>query len=103
MILERFGALVFVGDDTVRAIYLAFNMLLREDLAFGGLQSGLSDQDRASCKCDNQFRDECSAFGIKSSEELKRGERSGHAGSPYYCERKSSDEKVLSRPQLRLV
>ena len=89
MVLERFTALVFVGDDISRAIYLAFNILLREDLAFGGLQNHLTDSERASCRCDNQFLDECEEVGIKSSdEELRRIERSRYVGSSYYCERR---------------
>lgn len=87
--MERFSALVFVGDDISRAIYIAFNMLLREDLAFGGLQNDWNDADREDCKCDNQFMDKCSGIGVKSSsEEIKSVERQGHAASSYYCERR---------------
>ena len=82
---------MFIGDDIARSVYLGFNSLLREDLAHGGLQSWnlMSDQDRESCKCDNQFLDECAPFGIKSSEELKKNGGVGQGGSPYYCERQS--------------
>jgi hypothetical protein len=92
MVLERFNAVVFVGDDIARSLYLAFNILLREDLALGGLESWnfMSDQDRESCTCDKQFLDECNAYAVKSSEEVKRNDRYGQGGSAYYCERKSS-------------
>jgi hypothetical protein len=90
MVLERFSAIVFIGDDIARSIYLAFNTLLREDLALGGMQDwSMSEQDRESCKCDNQFLDDCLAYGIKSSEEMKGNEEGGRRRSNYYCERKS--------------
>ena len=91
LILERFNSLAFIGDDIARSIYLAFNMLLREDLAYGGLKGSdvLNDQDRKTCKCDNQFLDECEVFGITSSDSLKKAEDPGQGGSSYYCDRKS--------------
>ena len=90
MVLERFSAVIFVGDDIARSIYLAFNILLREDLAFGGLQEwSMSEQDRESCKCDNQFLDDCLAYGIKSREDIKGDGWHERIGSPYCCDRKS--------------
>lgn len=89
MVLERFNAIVFVGDDIARSIYLAFNILLREDFALGGVQGwSMNEQDRASCRCDNQFLGDCLAYGIKSSEEVKENEWVAEAESLYYCERK---------------
>jgi hypothetical protein len=89
MVLERFNAIVFVGDDITRSIYLAFNILLREDLEFGGLQGwNMNERDRASCRCDDQFLDECLVYGIKSNEEVKKSVQGDHVGSPYFCERK---------------
>lgn len=98
MVLERFNAIVFVGDDISRILYLAFNMLLREDLALGGLQDwSMSEQDRESCKCDNQFLDDCLAYGVKSSEDIKKDGESDRKVSPYFCSRKSLDFKLSSR------
>ena len=90
MILERFNAVGFVGDGIARSIYLAFNILLREDLALGGLEGrSMSQQDRDSCKCDNQFLDDCLAYGIKSREDMKEDHQGERVENPYYCDRKS--------------
>ena len=103
MVVERFNGIIFLGDDVARANYLAFNMILREDLAYGGLKGSddLSDQDRESCKCDNQFLDECAAFGVTSSRSLKQLDGSGQAGNTYYCDRKR-DKGPQSKTQLRV-
>lgn len=87
MVLERFNAIVFLGDDIARTIYLGLNILLREDLAFGGIQGwSMNEQDRAACRCDDQFTEDCVAYGIGSSEEVKRN---AEKASSYYCERES--------------
>ena len=85
MILERFNTIVFIGDSTAQTIYAALNILLREDLALGGLQQWMmNDQDRAACKCDNQFLSgDCLGYAVKSSEEVKKNRKE----SPYFCER----------------
>jgi hypothetical protein len=89
MILERFNALVFLGDEIARSIYTAFNILLREDLAVGGLQDWMmGEQDQKNCKCDNQFlNNECLAYAVKSRDEVKNagGDRKW---SSYLCQRK---------------
>jgi hypothetical protein len=87
MVLERFNAIVFVGDDISRSIYLALNILLREDLTFGGLHLNMDDEAWMSCKCDNQFIDDCDIRGIQSSEEVKNFVEEERIGSPYYCSR----------------
>ncbi len=90
MILERFNMIVFVGDELVHSVYTAFNILLREDLALGGLQQWImSDQDRMICKCDNQFlNQDCTGYAIKNRDEVKR-DTGDQKGSPYFCTRKS--------------
>jgi hypothetical protein len=91
MILERFNAIAFVGDELVQSIYAAFNVLLREDLALGGLQQWIiTDQDRLNCKCDNQFLiPECTGYAIKNRDEVRKNEGGGdRKGSPYFCTRK---------------
>lgn len=88
MILERFNAIVFVGDDIAQSIYAAFNILLREDLALGSLQQWLmTDEERTKCKCDNQFiNSECSRYAIKNRDDLKKNEVGERRGNPYFCE-----------------
>lgn len=90
MILERFDAVVFIGDDTLKTVYSAFNMLLRENIAMGGLkQWELTEKDRAICRCDNQLvKPECSSYAITESQAVAdNDDKSGHR-SPYYCDRK---------------
>ncbi|KAE9375379.1 hypothetical protein N431DRAFT_436863 [Stipitochalara longipes BDJ] len=88
MILERFNAISFIGDELVQSVYAAFNILLREDLSLGGLQQWImSDQDRKNCKCDGQFLNlECTGYGMKNRDALKKNSRD-QKGSPYFCSR----------------
>ncbi|PMD66107.1 uncharacterized protein K444DRAFT_640065 [Hyaloscypha bicolor E] len=88
MILERFNAISFIGDDVVQSVYAAFNVLLREDLALGGVQQWImSDQDRMSCKCGEQFLNpECTRYAVKNQDEVKKNEGSGKGGL-YFCAR----------------
>ena len=92
MILERFDAVVFVGDDSLKPIYAAFNMLLREDMATGSLkQWELNDGQRDACKCDNQLtKPECSSHMIMDSETAREKEDGIGHGSPFHCDRKST-------------
>ena len=94
MILDRFDGVVFVGDDMVAAVYAAFNMLLREDLALGGLRSWEMVQElRRKCRCDEQvINGECAGKLIEGSEELKGDE----VGTPYICNRKLHLPKSFS-------
>ncbi|KAK0102470.1 hypothetical protein ONS95_006089 [Cadophora gregata] len=87
MIVGRFNAITFVGDDLAQSIYAAFNILLREDLALGGLQQWImSDEDKTKCRCHNQFLDiKCQRFAINTSEDAKKNEGGDRKGSPYYC------------------
>ena len=89
MILERFDAIVFIGDDLLKHVYAAFNMLLRENIAMGGLkQWELNESERTACRCDSQItRPECSKHVVTESQIVKdNDEGSGHR-SPYYCDR----------------
>ncbi|MCJ1433133.1 hypothetical protein MMC27_002492 [Xylographa pallens] len=89
MILDRFDAVVFVGDSMLQNVYSAFNMLLRENVALGGLkQWNLKDGEHSSCHCDNQImRPECSGQSITSSAEVRENDGGSGHRSPYYCER----------------
>ena len=89
MILERFDAVVFIGDDMVRHIYAAFNMLLRQNLATGGLkQWDMKESERDMCRCDSQLiKPECAKYIVTESEDVRKNDfGSGHP-SPYYCSR----------------
>lgn len=89
MILERFNALVFVGDDIAQSVYTAFNILLREDLALGGLQNWImNEEDKERCKCDSQLTDAgCDRFRVRRMEEVVKNQGGGRKGSGYACER----------------
>ena len=89
MILERFDAVVFVGDNMLQHVYAAFNMLLRENMAMGSLkQWEMSEGERDSCRCENQVtRAECSKYAVLDSEDVSKNDPgSGHT-SPYHCSR----------------
>ena len=89
MILERFDVVVFIGDDMLKTVYSAFNMLLRENTAMGGLrQWEMTETEREQCRCDNQVvKPECFGHLVMDSEEVRgHDEGSGHS-SPYFCDR----------------
>lgn len=96
MILSRFNAITFVGDDVAESIYAAFNILLREDLALGGLQQWtMSDEYKAKCRCHNQFLDiECQRFAIKSNENMHKNEAGDGKEIPYYCDREFAQVQI---------
>ncbi|PBP20119.1 hypothetical protein BUE80_DR008768 [Diplocarpon rosae] len=77
MILERFNAVVFVGDDVAQSVYAAFNILLREDLILGGVHDWMmGDEDQAKCKCDGQLLNiDCLKFAVMSVEEVQNAGR----------------------------
>jgi len=99
MILERFNAISFIGDEVAQSVYAAFNVLLREDLALGGVQQWImSGQDRMSCKCGEQFLNpECTRYALKNQDEVKKNDGNDKGGL-YYCARKS----LFLNSQLRL-
>ena len=87
MILERFDAIVFIGDTSLKYIYAAFNMLLRENIATGGLkQWDFTEGERAACRCNNQLmKPECSMHINTDSQAVNsHGHRTGH-DSGFYC------------------
>lgn len=89
MILERFDAIVFIGDNMLQHIYAAFNMLLRENMAMGSLkQWEMSEDQRVNCRCDNQItRPECSKYVVIDSEEVRKNDPGSGHPSPYRCNR----------------
>ena len=91
MILDRFDAVIFIGDDLVRNIYAAFNALLRENVALGGLRQWDMDQtERNACRCENQFiRSECTKFTVMANQDVRENDAKGGHPSPYLCDRKA--------------
>ncbi|KAF6221428.1 hypothetical protein HO133_002284 [Letharia lupina] len=89
MILERFDAIVFIGDDSLKHIYAAFNMLLRENMAMGSLkQWELNESQRDACRCDNQFtKSECWSHMIMESQSVKEKEDGVGHRNPFFCDR----------------
>ena len=89
MILERFDAIAFIGDDTLKHVYAAFNMLLRENIAMGGLkQWELTEKERSACRCDDQLANpECSKHAIMGSSAFVQNDAKSNHRSPYYCDR----------------
>lgn len=89
MILERFDAVVFIGDNMLQSIYAAFNMLLRENMAMGSLkQWDMSEGERDNCRCDNQVtRAECSKYAVQDSEDVRKNDPGKGHTSPYHCDR----------------
>jgi hypothetical protein len=87
MILERFDAVVFVGDDSLQSIYNGFNILLRQDLSAGALKAWEMDSDMLrSCRCDSQFTaPACAAYLVSSSDDVNSNTPS--VGSAYACSR----------------
>jgi len=85
-ILERFDALIFVGDDVLHPIYSVINILLRQDLALGALDASTMDQTlKESCRCANQFiKQDCRQHFVQDAERTMQSEQ---AGRPYFCNR----------------
>jgi hypothetical protein len=100
MILERFDAIIFLGDNMVRSIYSAFNILLRENAALGALkQWEMSDAERSACRCDNQFaKGECAMFAATRNEEVAKNDGGGKHSSPYFCDRELMSRSLGKAP-----
>ena len=92
MILERFDAVVFIGDDSLKQIYAAFNMLLRENIAMGSLkQWELNEGQRDACRCDNQLsKSECSSHMVMESQGVREKDDADSHRSPFSCDRRST-------------
>lgn len=86
-ILERFGHIVFAGDESLSHIYAAFNMLLSEDVAHGSLkQWEMTSGQLVPCSCDNQYLNrDCVGYLIGSSEDVYEEGSKGRNRYPYKC------------------
>lgn len=102
MVLDRFNALVFVGDDMARRIYGAFNVLLREDLELGVIRMSAKGQPQLEpqhgCRCEMIFGvnklghgsvSSCLALEVIRSNHLWPG---GDGEGKYYCNSESFTE-----------
>ncbi|KAL2004265.1 hypothetical protein VTN02DRAFT_3990 [Thermoascus thermophilus] len=86
-ILGRFNGIIFIGDASLGNIYAAFNILLRENLAFGSLkQWEMSKEQIETCRCENQYtNNRCSVFRVSSSDDVHAHDEKSATRSPYAC------------------
>ncbi|KNG80872.1 hypothetical protein ANOM_010377 [Aspergillus nomiae NRRL 13137] len=86
-ILQKFGALVFIGDESLADIYAGFNILLRGDLATGALrESDLTKEQIEKCRCGSQFTSaSCLPLRITSSEQVETQNDGNILSSPNAC------------------
>lgn len=103
MILDRFDGVVFIGDKTISDVYAAFNILLRQDLALGGMQQWkMSDKERDSCRCSKQYTNpECSKYFVTSNEEVGSSDPESNYRAPYACNRTFRTPSLFSSTSLR--
>ena len=57
--LKPFKRLVFAGDSLTRGVHDSLLMILRGDLAYGGLSSHLHPQQADACRCEAAHHREC--------------------------------------------
>ena len=95
MILERFDAIIFIGDNMLQYLYAAFNMLLRENIAIGSLkQWEMKEEEQAACRCDNQIiKAECTKFAVMNNQEVKENDGGSRHKSPFFCDRECDRKK----------
>jgi hypothetical protein len=86
-ILERFDGIAFVGDSSLQSIYNGLNILLRQDLAAGSLQTWDMDQaTKDHCDCNIQFTNPaCAKYFVTASDQVV--DNTPAKGSPYHCNR----------------
>ncbi|KAE8350095.1 hypothetical protein BDV28DRAFT_139783 [Aspergillus coremiiformis] len=73
-ILQKFGALVFVGDESLADVYAGFNILLRGDLATGAMRkSEMTKEQIKKCRCGAQFTSaSCLPLRVTSSDQAEK-------------------------------
>ena len=114
IILERLNSLIFLGDNMLRDIYGAFNILLRGNLALGALsQWEMDDQKlcsipftspfnlvelifqhrRKACRCDAQFTNtDCHEHFVNNSTSIMSHDHLSRHPSPFFCPSATSPE-----------
>jgi hypothetical protein len=86
-ILQKFGALVFIGDESLADIYAGFNILLRGDLAAGAMrESSMTKEQIEKCRCDSQFTSaSCLPLRVTSSDQIEKQNGKKAASGPNGC------------------
>lgn len=86
-ILRKFGALVFVGDESLADIYAGFNILVRGDLATGALRgSEMTKEQIEKCRCGSQFTSaSCLPLRVTSSEQVEERNDNKITSGPNSC------------------
>ncbi|KAI1324901.1 hypothetical protein F5Y16DRAFT_401904 [Xylariaceae sp. FL0255] len=71
-ILNRFSQVILVGDSMLRHVIGALNIIIREDLGYGGVTDwNFNARERQWCFCNTQFDvTECSVQGIYKTEDV---------------------------------
>ncbi|KAI1106045.1 hypothetical protein F4804DRAFT_82473 [Jackrogersella minutella] len=71
-ILGRYSQVILAGDSMLRHVIGALNVLVREDLGYGGVTDWNFDEDeKRKCFCNNQFDvHDCSIQGIFSTADV---------------------------------
>jgi hypothetical protein len=86
-ILDRFDGVAFIGDSALQSIYNGLNILLRQDLAAGSLQTWDIDQaTKHQCDCNTQLTNPaCAKYFVSHSDQVV--DNTPAKGSPYHCKR----------------
>ncbi|KAE8378385.1 hypothetical protein BDV26DRAFT_191825 [Aspergillus bertholletiae] len=86
-ILQKFGALVFVGDESLADVYAGFNILLRGNLATGALRElEVTKEQMDKCRCGSQFTSAlCLPLRITSSEQVEQQNHNRLSSGPNAC------------------
>ncbi|KAI0913502.1 hypothetical protein F4823DRAFT_630777 [Ustulina deusta] len=73
-ILGRFSQVILVGDSMLRHVIGALNIIVRENLGYGGVTDWNFDaRERERCFCNDQFDvTECSVQGIYKTQDVLR-------------------------------
>ncbi|KAI1199081.1 hypothetical protein F5X97DRAFT_132051 [Nemania serpens] len=73
-ILGRFSQVIIVGDSMLRHVIGALNVIVRQDLGYGGVTDWNFDaRERERCFCNEQFDvTECSVQGIYKTEDVMK-------------------------------
>ncbi|KAI1160935.1 hypothetical protein F5B18DRAFT_470385 [Nemania serpens] len=73
-ILGRFSQVVLVGDSMLRHVIGALNVIVRQDLGYGGVTDWNFDaREKERCFCNDQFDvTECSVQGIYKTEDVMK-------------------------------
>ncbi|KAI2605129.1 uncharacterized protein GGS25DRAFT_524639 [Hypoxylon fragiforme] len=71
-ILGRYSQVILVGDSMLRHVIGALNILIREDLGYGGVTDwNFNEEEKQKCFCNNQFDvHDCSVQGIFSTADV---------------------------------